>query len=240
MADAADKVAPGDYGWLVPAADARGSKAELVYGLLKQAIISGDLLPGAGINKPEVCDRLGISLVPVTTAINRLAFDRLVVIEPQKGSYVAPIRMDDVRQWMMARCALETEVAMEAARRLPIAAVNLLRHNLDYQRTAMEAGDHDGFYRLDGAFHDLLIEPLGLRRLEEMLAPLRSHGDRVRRLTAPGPGHNASTLAEHRAIFEAVERRAPDDAARTMRAHLDTVLDRVLALADQHPAFFGG
>lgn len=239
MGDAADSLPTDDYRWLAPAADGRGSKADLVYDLLKQAIISGELLPGTGINKPEICARLGVSLVPVTTAINRLAFDRLVLIEPQKGSYVARIRMDDMRQWLMARRALEAEVAMEAARRLPEVAVNLLRHNLDYQRTAMEAGDHDGFYKLDGAFHDLLIEPLALRRLEELLGPLRSHGDRLRRLTSPAPGHNASTLAEHRAIFEAVERRSPEEAARTMRAHLDTVIDRVVALASQHPDFFG-
>jgi DNA-binding GntR family transcriptional regulator len=43
---------------------------------------------------------------------------------------------------------------------LPATSVGQLRHNLDYQRTAMEADDHHGFSQLDGAFHDLLIDAL--------------------------------------------------------------------------------
>lgn len=102
----------------------------------------------------------------------------------------------------------------------------------------MEAGDHDGFSQLDGAFHDLLIGGLEFERIEELLATLRSHVDRVRRLTAPEPGHHEHTLAEHRAIFEAVARNDAVAAGEAMRAHLDTVLSRVLSLESQHPDFF--
>ena len=78
--------------------------------------------PGAAIDKAALCQRFGVSRLPVTTAINRLAYERLVLIEPQKGSYVSRIRLDDVVQWMMARRAIEAEVAGEAARRLPAEA----------------------------------------------------------------------------------------------------------------------
>lgn len=238
MDHAAEEIVGDDQKWVVPALDARGSKADQVHAILRDAIISGRLPPGEAINKHDICAQLDISLLPVTTAINRLAFERLVLIEPQKGSYVAKIRMDDVRQWMLARRALEVEVVREAAVRLPAAVLNQLRHNLEYQRTAMDAGDHDGFSQLDGAFHDLLIGGLDFQRIEELLATLRSHVDRVRRLTAPEPGHHENTLAEHRAIFEAVARHDADAAGDAMRAHLDTVLSRVVALETEHPNFF--
>ncbi len=224
--------------WVPPAAEGRNSKADQIYAALRDAIIAGQLLPGESINKPDICAQLGVSLLPVTTAINRLAFERLVLIEPQKGSFVARIRMDDVRQWMMARRALEVEVAKEAARRLPAEALVQLRHNLDYQKTAMNAGDHDGFSRLDGTFHDILVGALELRRIEEVLATLRSHVERVRRLTAPAPGHNENTLAEHQAIFNAIAEHDTDAAGNAMHIHLETVFKRVLALESEHPAFF--
>src|SRR3954451_19936756 len=93
---------------------ARLSKADQIYVSLKNAIISGELLPAATIDKSELCTRFGVSRLPVTTAVNRLAYEGLVLIEPQRGSYVAKIQLDDVIQWMSARRALEVEIA-EAA-----------------------------------------------------------------------------------------------------------------------------
>ena len=97
----------------------RLSKADQVHLALKQAIIRGELLPGAAIDKSALCLRFGVSRLPVNTAIHRLAYEGLLRIEPQRGSYVSRIRLDDVRQWMMTRRAIEAEVAAEAARRLP-------------------------------------------------------------------------------------------------------------------------
>ena len=98
--------------------DQRLSKADRIYLAVKQAIVRGELTPGAAIDKSALCDRFAVSRLPVTTAINRLAYEGLILIERQKGSYVARIRLDDVLQWMMVRRAVEAEVAAEAARRL--------------------------------------------------------------------------------------------------------------------------
>ena len=112
-------------------------KADQVHLALKQAIIRGELPPGAAIDKSALCLRFGVSRLPVTTAIHRLAYEGLVLIEPQKGSYVSRIRLDDVLQWMMARRAIEAEVAAEAARRLPAESREALARNLRYQEAAV-------------------------------------------------------------------------------------------------------
>ncbi len=121
------------------------SKADQVHLALKQAITRGEVPPGAAIDKTALCLRFGVSRLPVTTAIHRLAYEGLVLIEPQKGSYVSRIRLDDVLQWMMARRAIEAEVAAEAARRLPAEAAEALARNLRYQEAAVESA---GFRRL--------------------------------------------------------------------------------------------
>ena len=72
-----------------------------------------------------------------------------------------------------------------------------------------------------------------------MLDALRVHLDRVRRLLLPEPGRMAATLAEHRAIVEAIERRNARAAQQAMRRHLDVVLERLIAFERDHPDFFG-
>jgi GntR family transcriptional regulator, rspAB operon transcriptional repressor len=219
--------------------ETRLSKADQIHGALKLEITFGELLPGTAIDKTELCRRFSVSRLPVTTALQRLAFEGLVLIEPQRGSYVSRIRFDDVLQWMIARRAIEAEVAAEAARRLPAGAREELERNLRYQEAAVAGTDFDGFIRLDVAFHHLLTDGLELNRIAETLDALRVHLDRVRRLLLPEAGRMAATLAEHRTIGEAIASSKPSAAGRAMRRHLAVVMDRLTAFEREHPDFFG-
>src|SRR5579862_976940 len=131
----------------------RSSKADFVYQDLKEAILSGALEPGDAIDKLELCERLGVSRFPVSSAISRLAYERLVTIEPQHGSFVAKISIDDVRERLLVRRALESEVAAQAAERMPREGVAELERNLRYQQAAVDGRDVAGFYALDVDFH---------------------------------------------------------------------------------------
>ena len=217
----------------------RPSKAGRIHLAVKQAILRGELAPGAPIDKAALCLRFDASRLPVTTAVHRLAYEGLVLIEPQKGSYVSRIQLDDVLQWMLLRRAIEAEVAGEAARRLDPDAREALRRNLHYQEAAIAGADHDGFLALDVAFHELLTGGLGLNRVADALGGLRVHLDRVRRLLLPEPGRMAATLDEHRAIETAIERHKPRAAEQAMRRHLDVVMERLTNFERDHPDFFG-
>src|SRR5262245_34646413 len=105
---------------------ARESKVNRAYLALKQAIVSGVLAPETPIDKNEWCARFEVSRLSITGAINRLAFEGLVVIEPQRGSYVARIHLEDVRQWMLMRRALEVEIVGVCAADLSDAAIAAL------------------------------------------------------------------------------------------------------------------
>jgi DNA-binding GntR family transcriptional regulator len=218
--------------------DARLPKADQVHIALKHAIIRGELTPGAAIDKSALCLRFGISRLPVNTAIHRLAYEGLVRVEPQKGSFVSRIRLDDVLQWMMTRRAIEAEVAAEAARRLSAESCEALARNLGYQEAAVAASDFDGFLELDVAFHRLLTDGLRLDRVAETLEALRVHLDRVRRLLLPEPGRMAATLAEHRAVHAAISAGKAADADRAMRLHIALVTDGLVAFERDHPNFF--
>ena len=74
------------------------SKADAVYGELKEAILSGTLEPGCLIDKAGLCEKLGVSRFPVSAAVSRLSYDRLVDVAPQHGSFVARISLNDARK----------------------------------------------------------------------------------------------------------------------------------------------
>jgi len=215
-----------------------GSKAEQVYETVKEAILSGELEAGQAIDKLSLCEKLDVSRFPVSAALGRLAFERLVRIEPQHGSFVAPISAGGVREHLFVRRALEGEIAAQAAAELGEDGRADLIANLAEAEAAAEGGDRALFYALDVGFHALLTQHLGLHRSEEILGGVRQHLERPRRLLMTPPGRMQQTLSEHRAVLAAIEARAPEAARTAMAAHINTVAETFEALAKAKPGLF--
>jgi len=214
------------------------SKADAVYGELKEAILSGALEPGSLIDKAGLCEKLRVSRFPVSAAVSRLAYDRLVDVEPQHGSFVTRISLNDVRERLFIRGALEGEIAAEAARRMTRADKDALAVNLKQQAAAVAAEDRTKFYALDVAFHRLLTDRLGMARADDVLESLRVHLERTRRLTMSTAGQLSASLNEHSAIAAAIEAEDPVAAREAMKRHLAITGARLETLAKQQPDLF--
>ena len=214
----------------------RSFKADQVYLSLKEAILSGALAPGSAIDKPALCERLGMSRFPVGSAIGRLAFEKLVVVEPQHGSFVSRISLRQVREFMLIRRAIEGDLAAEAAGVGSPALVEALDHNLAMQARAVD--DHATFFRLDVAFHGLIVQALGLDHAAEVLDRLLAHLERVRRLLTTPPGRTRQTLADHHAIARAIAARDPAQARTAARAHLQQTSALFDSFARRNPTLF--
>jgi GntR family transcriptional regulator, rspAB operon transcriptional repressor len=214
------------------------SKADAVYGELKEAILSGALEPGSLIDKTGLCERLQVSRFPVSAAVSRLAYDRLVDVAPQHGSFVARISLDDARERLFIRSALEGEIAGEAARRMTRADKDALAANLRQEVAAVAAKDHATFYALDVAFHQILTARLSMARASDVLDSLRIHLERTRRLTMSPPGQIRASMNEHAAIAAAIEAENPDAAREAMKQHLSITAARLEDLAKRQPELF--
>jgi DNA-binding GntR family transcriptional regulator len=213
------------------------SKAVVVYDDLRAAIIGLELKPGARIDKTEVCERLGVSRQPLAEAIARLAEERLVEVEPQKGTFVARIRISDVAEAAFVRRALEVATVTAIAPAIDDATVARLERVLAYQAAALKARDAAEFYTLDVRFHTMLFERLSMRRVAEVVDTSRAQLERARRLMLP-TGRSQHTLKEHRAIVAALKARDAERAARAMGAHLDEVMEELKRFAARQPELF--
>jgi DNA-binding GntR family transcriptional regulator len=225
-------------GDLAPAATARvGSKSGRVYDELRAAIISLKLQPGAQIDKGEICERLGVSRQPLSEALSRLAEERLVTVEPQKGTYVTRIRMGDVIEAAFLRQALEVAVVRRVAPEMDGETIDRLRLIVDYQSAALAAGDVEEFYTLDLRFHATIFTRLAFRRVAEAVESARAQTERMRRLLLQ-PSRNDKTIKEHNAILDGLAGRSADRAGKAMYAHLNNVLTDLRQFAAERPELF--
>lgn len=215
----------------------RSSASGRAYATLRESIISLDFKPGEMLDKPVIAARLGVSRFPVAEAMSRLAAEGLVDIVPQSGTRVALIRIADARENMFLRRALETETVRHIALAPSPALIDGLRQNLRYQRTAIDADDPQGFHGFDLSFHAMLQEQLGFTRVRNATETARLSLERVRRLLNTRRRLDI-TLAEHKAVVDALSQRNPDAAASAMRMHLDAVLAELERFAEERPQLF--
>jgi DNA-binding GntR family transcriptional regulator len=214
-----------------------GSKAGRVYEELRSAIITLKLQPGAQIDKAEVCDRLGVSRQPLSEALARLADERLVTVEPQKGTYVTRIHMTDVAEAAFVREALEVATVRQIATGIDDETLDRLKLIVDYQSAAAAANDIEEFYVLDTRFHSTLIARLSYRRVAEGVESARAQTERIRRLLLPTK-RNRETIAEHNVILAELMQRSATGAAEAMRVHLGNGLRQLHRFAAERPDLF--
>lgn len=213
-----------------------GSKSSFVLDEIRAAIIALKLQPGAQIDKAAICDRLGVSRQPLSEALARLTGERLVTVEPQKGTYVTRIRMSDVVEAAFVREALEVATVRCIAADIDAETLQRLDLLVDYQSAALAAGDLDESYALDVRFHGTLSGRLAYRRVAEVIESARAQTERIRRLLLPS--RNNMTIDEHKVIVGSLASRDPEQAARAMHAHLGNVLDALRDYAAVRPDMF--
>lgn len=215
-----------------------GSLSQRVYLALKQAILMLDYAPGSLLRKREICAALGVSRSPVSEAVARLAGEGLVTVQPQSGTYVARFDMVEIRESAFLREALELAAVEHLAPVITDEQIVELRRNLRVQEALVTDGDWQGFHEKDAEMHRLLMSFTGFPRLARMAETVWVQVARARRLVMPEPGRVAETLAEHRAIVEALAQRDPEAARAATRAHLRQLITYVEPLEARRPDLF--
>src|ERR1700687_4911263 len=82
---------------------------------LRSAILSGSLQPGARLRQEELAARLGVSRMPVRQAFSVLEREGLVRTDPWRGTFVAPLDRDAIRDLYAFRSIVERYVARTLA-----------------------------------------------------------------------------------------------------------------------------
>ena len=196
----------------------------LAYDEIRSLIVAGSLAPGSRLAQGELADRLGISRGSVREALRRLAGDGLVDFEVNRGFFVAEVGLDDVRQRLEARLALEPEIARLAAAALHRRRISRRcgRRSRPRRRRARSDEVHDA----SRAFHVAVAEATQNQAFTKLLDALWI-ADVGRRLLAQRSRRRDwqdRDVEEHRAILAGARGRRRRRAARLMSAHVESAV----------------
>ena len=190
---------------------------------------AGDRLPA----ERALAEDLGVSRTAIREALRSLEHMGCIESRVGEGTFIkSPSLSDIVEPFSMvfsqdrqlnhdlieARLILETEIARLAARRRTSAQLEEMRETLAaMERDVREGGNG---VEADDAFHAALAQAAGNSALNTILGMCSQMLSHTRRITQSMEGVPETTLNDHRAILDAIERQDEKAAHKLMRQHL--------------------
>ena len=206
------------------------SLTDLAYQHLRVSILGGRLDSGAPIRQDDVADILGISRIPVREALRRLEVEGLVVLQPHRGYFVAPLSLEEINDVFETQLLLEEQAGYLATMRRTDEDVTEIAACLDKldRILGVEPFDAAEFARYNSEFHERLLFACRRPYLCRMLRLLHDSVERYTRMGATLVIDLENSHREHHAIMDAF--RAGDAAAvaRLCRVHRENTHSRLL------------
>lgn len=213
-------------------------KADAVYLWLRDEILSFRLEPGSFIDKAEICKKLQVSKQPVTSAVTRLEQEGLVEIFPQRGSYVARMRLTQMREAIFVRYALEMASLMAVCDDPSERLLYQLRSNHADQRAALDGLDTPLFRELDVEFHRLIGLSSGMAAVGSQVEVGLAIGRRCLAILPDDSTLGERIWREHGRIVECVANRDGTGAVREIFQHGKTMAKALLDFSAERPELF--
>ncbi len=202
-----------------------------VYTVVKEAILSLELLPGTPLVEDDLAEQLGTSKTPVRNALAKLEQEGLVVRIAYKGTYVSEVSAQDAQEIFELCGVLEGLAARTAILFLTEDDLAQAESILAETDEVLAQGNLTRASALGQAFHKLVYKHATNQRLLLFLQMLDDQLRRLRLLSNSGIDRLKKSAVEHRRILEALRQRDDDLVETAFRDHYHSVLnDLVLNL----------
>jgi DNA-binding GntR family transcriptional regulator len=205
---------------------------------IQEWIVTGKFLPGQQLKEEEIAQSLGISRPPVREALKVLEATGLVVRKPRRGVFVPEMTEKDMWEIYTLKANLyemATGLAMAVITEKDTEKLAVLVEEMD-ACVKKEPLDVLRYQKVHGAFHRVIMDIAGNRRLKTIALHLHNQVTMFSYKTLQDKEHLHSSLNYHREILRAMKEKNTSSACNLMKEH---VLNALAALNRSWPASIG-
>ncbi|MCY3958443.1 MAG: GntR family transcriptional regulator [Chloroflexi bacterium] len=205
----------------------RPTVAESIAEVLTDAIVYGDVEPGAPITQLELARRFDVSRIAVRDALHLLRRRGLIVDSPSHRTFVQTVSIETAREVADYRVLLEAEAARIACQRRTPGDLEELDQHIARQKELARRDDFGGFRRADVAFHSRIADLCDNTLLAEQLEYVAYRSQQIvsyaTRVTPDGKDYDKTrgmraTVRRHGQMVRALRSRDAEHAEQVFRA----------------------
>ena len=194
---------------------------EQVLDLLRREIVELRLRPGQRLVERELVEQIGVSRTTIREVIRQLSAEGLVTTIPQKGAIVAVPSPKEAAEVYEVRALLEGAAAKECAQNATDVHLRALRDAFAALERSVAAGEEPRLMlEAKNRLYQVVFDGSDNPTIRGILESLQARIAVLRATTLAAPDRPEQSVAEIRAIVEAIERRDPDAAADAASFHV--------------------
>jgi DNA-binding GntR family transcriptional regulator len=201
----------------------RTSRFDHAYQAMRDRIVQGVYRSDQRLTEMELARDLAVSRPTIRMALVRLEREGLVVTQPNRGASVRSISVREAMQMLRVREVLDGLVAALAAESATTEELDEMKAIVEQMAEIEETDRLQEYSALNVRLHALILRAARDDLLEQQLASLNYALVRYQYRTVLVPGRRDQSLAEHRAIVQALWSRDAAAAEQAMRQHVSHV-----------------
>lgn len=171
---------------------------------IRNAIAVGRFRGGDRLPERDLCDLTGVSRTLVREALRQLESEGLVVVEPNRGPFVARLSRAQAEGVYQVRIELEGLACALFAERATVPQREALRAAFEALKDATRRPDPQGPLRAKNRFYACLCAGSGNEALGNCLRLLNSRITLLRATSMRAPGRSERTIAEMTELMQAL------------------------------------
>lgn len=214
--------------------DTTAPKADDIVLAIENAIVTGELAPGALLRQERLAETFGVSRTPVREALRRLDAKGLVSLAANRGARVRSLSPADLREAFAVRAELEGRAAELAATKLTPEARDRIRaaeaqfasltdelHLASSSQTSLQ-DVLTRWAKANDDFHDAVLEASGVTLLLELARTCRRvfFGQLVGSWNGETEDLLIKNVQQHRIVRELLETGSAPAARAAMHEHI--------------------
>ncbi|MHB8918177.1 MAG: GntR family transcriptional regulator [Desulfocucumaceae bacterium] len=189
---------------------------------LRNDVLSGIFEPVRRLSAGELAVQMGVNPAHVREALMVLESESLVNFHPSRGYTVASFTLDDLKEIYYLRSLLEGAASELAAKNLTGAELDQLEELCKKMASCLSDNDLTNMPMYNASFHQVIYQAARSPRLYGMI--LKLWNGFLKSSLSCLTLRAKETVVEHRAIYEALRDRNPEEARDRTREHIVSVL----------------
>ncbi|MDA8126920.1 MAG: GntR family transcriptional regulator [Deltaproteobacteria bacterium] len=203
---------------------------EKVYTILLENIVEGRMRPGEQLVEQAVAAGLGVSKSPVRDALHRLSGDGLVVGAPYKGFSVAPMSVQEFRELMQVRLAIELFCIEQAMDDYSEADISEFKAHMDRAGSFLEDSKDSLAQETHLDFHSLIVKRCGNELMQSIYETIRKKLRRyLRSNIRQTPERIRISNQYHLKILERIKKKDKQGVIGDLKEHFNDIIEAYLS-----------
>ena len=189
-----------------------------IYNAIVDAIMNRQIGPGTRLVEAPLCEAFGVTRGVLRRVFVKLAHDRVIEIQPNRGAVVPEHDFEETEAIFEARSMLEIGTVKKLASKHQQLDFTELRDLIKKEENVRTAGNLKEWIKLSGDFHICLCEANHNPIVTGYLQTLIARTSLLIGMYETKPNH--CSVEEHEAILQAIEQGDEQKAIKLMETHL--------------------